>query len=322
MTVRSPIIHGVDFTSAPRRAKPITVARLTPIDDDRFALDGLEAFVEWPAFEAFLMRPGPWIAGFDMPFGLPRALVETLGWPTTWRLSIAHYASLDRATIRDLFVAYCNARPAGAKFAHRATDIPARSSSSMKWVNPPVAWMLHAGVPRLIAAGVSIPGLDDDPATVDATRVALEAYPGYLARAITKASYKSDTTAKHTAARRDQRIRIVTALERGDHPLASRVVLDDARRAMLVDEGSADRLDALLCAVQAAWAWRQHEDGHPRYGLPDDIDPIEGWIVSVAPPGEIACLPPASTSGSVSPARDIARAGSPRDATCSPASTP
>jgi hypothetical protein len=28
----------------------------------------------------------------------------------------------------------------------------------MKWVNPPVAYMLHAGVPLLIDAGVHLPG--------------------------------------------------------------------------------------------------------------------------------------------------------------------
>jgi hypothetical protein len=277
----TPVIFGVDFTSAPRRAKPITIARLAAIDATRFELVGLEAFADWPSFDAFLSRPGPWIAGFDLPFGLPRELVETLRWPLVWRDLIAHYASLDRPTIRTLFVDWCAARPVGSKFAHRATDGPARSSSSMKWVNPPVAWMLHAGVPRLIAAGVCIPGLDDDPARVDATRVALEAYPGYLARTITKASYKSDTRAMQTPARRDQRVRIVAALEHGDHPFASRIVLDDAQRAVLIDEGSADRLDALLCAVEAAWAWRRHTEGHPRYGLPDDIDPLEGWIVGV-----------------------------------------
>ena len=43
-------------------------------------------------------------------------------------------------------------RTIGGKFAHRATDGPAGSSPSMKWVNPPVAFMLHAGVPLLIDA--------------------------------------------------------------------------------------------------------------------------------------------------------------------------
>ncbi len=281
--VATPILYGIDFTSAPRRAKPITVARLDRVARDRFALVDLEAFVEWSDFDAFLRRPGPWVAGFDMPFGLPRPLVESLDWPRTWRASIAHYAALDRATIRDLFAAYCDARPVGSKFAHRATDGPAGSSTSMKWVNPPVAWMLHAGAPRLIAAGVSIPGLDDDPERVDASRVALEAYPGYLARSITKASYKSDTRALQTEARRLARATIVGAVERGRHVLSIAIDIDVDRRRAMLDDGSGDRLDALLCAVEAAWGWQRHADGHPRYGLPDDVDPLEGWIVGVQP---------------------------------------
>ena len=277
----APVLYGVDFTSAPRRAKPITVARLDA--GGVVVLRGIESFDDWPAFEAFLARPGPWVAGFDLPFGLPRSLVETLGWPRDWRTLMRHYASLDRATIRATFVDYCGRREVGHKFAHRATDRPAGSSPSMKWVNPPVAWMLHAGVPRLIAAGVCIPGLDDDPAHVDLDRVALEAYPGYLARSITRASYKSDTRAMQTGARRDERAAIVDALRTGRHALALPIVIDDATAGALIDEGSADRLDAVLCAVMAAWAWRQHDDGHRRYGLPDVVDPLEGWIVGVPP---------------------------------------
>jgi hypothetical protein len=278
-----PAIYGVDFTSAPRRAKPITVARLERRSRDRFGLLDIEAVFDWPSFDAFLRRPGPWVAGFDMPFGLPRALVEALGWPRDWRALIHHYAALDRATIRDLFAGWCDVRPTGAKFAHRSTDGPAGASTSMKWVNPPVAWMLHAGAPRLIDAGVSIPGLDDDPSRVDATRVALEAYPGYLARTITRASYKSDTRALQTDARRDARTTIVAAIERGRHPLSIAIDLTVDQRTALIDEGGADRLDAVLCAIEAAWAWQRHADGHPRYGLPDDIDPLEGWIVGVQP---------------------------------------
>jgi hypothetical protein len=42
---------------------------------------------------------------------------------------------------------------------------------------------------------------------------------------------------------------------------------------------SADALDSLLCAVQAAWAYREREEG---YGVPQECDPNEGWIVDPA----------------------------------------
>ena len=141
-------------------------------------LERIESHAAFDGFAAWLRTPGPWLAVFDLPFGLPRELVTALGWPTQWLPLMRHYAALDRREIRATFKAFCDARPAGAKFAHRATDGPAGSSPSMKWVNPPVAWMLHAGVPLLIDAGLHLPGLHDG----DAERVALEGYPGLLAR--------------------------------------------------------------------------------------------------------------------------------------------
>lgn len=262
---------GVDFTSAPRRAKPITVAR-GRLDDSRVLLEKLEALADFAGFERLLHEPGPWVAALDFPFGLPRELVVALGWPLSWTELIAHYASLSRGEIRATFAAFCAARPVGRKFAHRACDAPAGSSPSMKWVNPPVAWMLHAGVPRLIDAGVHLPALHDG----DRQRVALEAYPGLLARELVGArSYKSDERAKQTVERFIARKDLVDALEQGRSRLGLRLVLGHALREAIVDDAGGDRLDAVLCLVQAAWASTQ-----PDFGLPPGVDPLEGWIVS------------------------------------------
>ena len=146
----------------------------------------------------------------------------------------------------------------------------------MKWVNPPVAWMLHAGVPLLLDAGVHLPGLHEG----DRSRVALEAYPGLLARElIGHRSYKSDDKAKQTPERLIARKDIVHALEMGQTRLALRLKLSHAQRDALVQDASGDSLDAVLCMLQAGWALAQHEAGQPRYGLPE-CDPLEGWIVS------------------------------------------
>ncbi|OWQ49334.1 DUF429 domain-containing protein [Roseateles noduli] len=266
---------GVDFTSAPTTRKPIRLAfgrrQGSVLKLERqVAIGSLDDFGSW------LAEPGPWLGGFDLPFGLPRELVETLGWPSEWAPLIAHYASLTRAEIRDTFAAFCDARPVGGKFAHRACDGPAGSSPSMKWVNPPVAYMLHAGVPRLVAAGVHLPGLHDG----DATRVALEAYPGLLARElIGTRSYKSDDRAKQTPDRLIARKDLIEALEQGRSRLGLRLKLSHAHRDELADDGSGDKLDAVLCLMQAAWA-----DARPDYGLPADMDPLEGWIVGAPLP--------------------------------------
>lgn len=272
------VLLGCDFTSAPSRRKPVTLA-LGHCDRGRVLLEGIETFESLTEWKEWLGRPGQWVGGFDLPFGLPRVLVEQLGWPTDWADCMAHYATLSRDQIRTAFAAFCDARPPGGKFAHRATDGPAGSSPSMKWVNPPVAYMMHAGVPRLLAAGLHLPGLHDG----DPQRVALEAYPGLLARSVLgKQSYKSDDRVRQTPDRLIARKTLIHALESGVAPLLRdaglRLKLSHAQRDDLADDASGDRLDAVLCLLQAAWAWRQHEQGHPCYGLPS-FDPLEGWIV-------------------------------------------
>ncbi|MBD9393357.1 DUF429 domain-containing protein [Acidovorax sp. ACV01] len=283
MTAAAPqtLLLGCDFSSSPTRRKPIVLA-LGQRRGARVQLAALERFDTLAAFGRWLSQPGDWVGGFDLPFGLPRELVQALGWPTDWLACMQHYRSLSRAQIRDQFAAFCDARPVGGKFAHRGTDGPAGSSPSMKWVNPPVAYMLHAGVPLLLDAGVHVPGLHDG----DPRRVGLEAYPGLLAREVLqRRSYKSDDRAKQTPERLIARKDLLTALEVGQTRLGLRLALSHAQRDALVDDASGDSLDAVLCLLQAAWAERRHaEGGDALYGLPPGLDPLEGWIVTANAP--------------------------------------
>lgn len=266
-------LMGCDFTSRPTIKKPIILAIGTS-QNGRVQLLKLERLSSLNSFEAWLNQNPYWLGALDLPFGLPRELVETLTWPTQWEACIRHYEGLSRADIRAAFAAFCDARPAGQKFAHRATDIPAGSSPSMKWVNPPVAYMLHAGVPLLLNSGVHLPGLYSG----DLRRVALEGYPGLLAREVLgKRSYKSDDKAKQTPDRLIARKDLLGALENGRTRLGFRLKLTHAQHDTLVDDASGDSLDAVLCLLQAAWAQAR---GAPGYGLPKTMDPLEGWIVT------------------------------------------
>lgn len=264
-------IHGVDFTCAPRRAKPITVASGV-LKRSALRLDALETLPSFADFEAFLERPGPWVGGFDFPFALPLRLLAALRWPRGWKDSVAHCAGLSRSDLRKVLDDYRATRPAGGKYVHRATDHPAGSSSPMKLVNPPVALMFHEGARRLLAAGVHLPALADG----DRARVALEAYPGLLVRKQlgVRASYKSDTRSAHTAQRRKSRKVILGHLLAG-RPLGVTLELDRKLTKRVVSDGSGDLLDAVICAVQAAWAAKR-----PGYGLPPQAFAGEGWIVS------------------------------------------
>ena len=57
-----------------------------------------------------------------------------------------------------------------------------------------------------------------------------------------------------------------------------RLAHSPAIRRSCVQDASGDSLDAVLCALQAAW-------GHARrgrdFGLPTGLDPLEGWIAGV-----------------------------------------
>ena len=99
-------ILGVDFTSAPRRAKPITVAvgELVP---DGVRIERVESAASFAEFDALLALPGPWVGGFDFPFGLPRPLLRALGWPCepsehqgAWARLMQHLEALPRADLR------------------------------------------------------------------------------------------------------------------------------------------------------------------------------------------------------------------------------
>jgi hypothetical protein len=271
-TFDTPVLLGVDFTSAPTRRKPITVARGRR-QGSVLRFDRLDVCTDFTAFEAALAEPGPWLGAFDFPFGLPRAFVEHLALGASARAVMGELRQrcATRMDFRALVDVWGNTRPTGQRLLHRRTDgaMPGISSTSpLQTRYVPVGFMYFEGLSRLLAAGLSLPGLHAG----DEARVGLEGYPGWLAyELIGNRSYKNQDSADRLIARKD----IVDALEQGRTRLGLRLKLTHAQRESLVDDASGDRLDAVLCLVQAAWA-----AGQPGYGMPGDVDPVEGWIVT------------------------------------------
>ncbi|WP_189411238.1 DUF429 domain-containing protein [Neogemmobacter tilapiae] len=119
----------------------------------------------------------------------------------------------------------------------------------------------------MLQAGLNIPGLHHG----DPTRTAYEAYPGVAARALlgSRAPYKSDSRAKQNSDQRANRQAILAALTAPQGQ--ARFGFRTQAPAQLAEDPTADALDALLCAAQAAWAHRH------RPNL-SNMDPLEGWI--------------------------------------------
>lgn len=262
-------IVGVDFTSTPSRRKPLTCA-ICDLDDGTLAFVELATWRSFADFEQALSSPGPWVAGLDFPFGQPRRLIEAIGWPTTWLEYVTHASSLGRAGFRSALDAYRVVRAAGDKEHRRSFDVMAGSISPQKLYGVPVGLMFFEGAQRVALSGAAVPGLLDG----DPSRVVFEVYPGVAARnLIGRRSYKNDARQKQTAEQRDARLRIHRELTGGPgHEIYG---FEIHAPADLCEDPSADDLDALLCGVQAAWAWRNLDaclaelSSHP---------PHEGWI--------------------------------------------
>jgi hypothetical protein len=262
-------VIGIDFTSRPTSRKPITCMHCK-LEGHVLVAECLESWPKFSQFEEALNRPGPWIAGIDFPFGQSRTFIENIGWPTCWVDYVKYAGSLGRNGFRKDLESYREPRRFGDKEHRRATDKAALSVSPQKLHGVPVGLMFFEGAPRLVRSGVTIPLLQSG----DPQRIVVEAYPGVLARqVIGRASYKNDNPRKQSEAQRDNRRDLLDRVL-GGHIEASYGISVQAPRT-LADDPSGDHLDALLCAIQAAWAWTMREHG---YGASFDADSLEGWI--------------------------------------------
>ena len=272
-------VYGIDFTSRPNPRKPIICLECL-LDGDVLNTVAMHAYQNFNEFKEFLDAPPagpPWIAGIDMPFGMPLRFIENMGWPTNWADYIEQNVEpLDRQGWRTKLDNYKRHRPYGDKQHLRRTDEAAGSVSPQTQYGVPVGLMFFEGVPRLRASEVMIPGLQDG----SPDRVVVESYPGVAVRNLVgRLSYKAESRNRQTDARREARERILGCLL-GDR--AVEIYEFRVRNTAHLDfttDPTGDCLDALLCSVQAAWAWRS---GAPNFGLPVPICPTEGWIADPA----------------------------------------
>lgn len=264
-------VAGVDVTSSPRAGKPITLARgrleagvLTIADvDDLYSFDDYR--------EALLALP-PSIVAIDQPFGLPRAFLEDVEWTGGWEKVVERGRELGLEGFAAVVAAFRDRQPSGNKHPYRAIDLLAGSASPINVVNPPVGRMWQTCTPILLDVGADVRPVRPRPG---ANITAIEGYAALVAQNLVGTrAYKAESASGDTAVRRAARIALVEAL---GQPICREVYgltvrLPSRLRLAFRESHRADRLDAVLCAVQAAWA-----GGQPSLGIPGDADVLEGW---------------------------------------------
>jgi len=269
-------IYGLDFTSAPGRKKPL-IALGCRLQNDFLRIEDSETLTDFGGFEKFLRRPGPWVCGMDFPFGQPSSLVAALGWPADWEGYVGRVGELPKDAFEEAIRADMATRPPGSKWRYRLADRRSGSSSAMMLFRVPVGKMFYQGAPRLLASGVRV-----EPCRRNGdARVVVEASPAVVARRfLGRTAYKRDAV-PDAPERRSAREKLLAGLESGvlRQTYGFSVEMDSAWKEEFVVDPSADALDSLLCAVQAAWAYSRRGDA---YGVPPECDADEGWIVDPA----------------------------------------
>lgn len=266
-------IIGIDVTSAPSKKKPITVA-VGHCQDTTLVISQIRAFASSDTFDQFSFEASAATIGIDSPFGMPRRLIENLGWPGNWCEYVRLVGRRERSEWAALLESYRTPRAVGDKEHKRVCDSVANSQSPMKMFGTPVGRMFHYIAPRLARLPWNIPLLRPS----NHATTAVESYPALVVKSATGSpgNYKHDSPAKQTKAHRLRRIEVAAYLQSVECQATYQysVRVDPASLDTMIDDASGDSLDAVLCAVQAAWA-----AGRPDYGIPSTADPLEGWIV-------------------------------------------
>ncbi|MBF4481840.1 hypothetical protein [Dehalococcoides mccartyi] len=270
-------IYGIDFTSAPRRGKAITLAK-AELNEKELMITDCEDLTSTTEFGEFLMTPGPWIAAIDFPFGQPRKLVLDYRWPCSWEGYVDYVSKIGKEAFEGCLRNYRD-KTSGKRRLRRQTDVRAGSLSPMQLDFTPVGKMFFTGAPLL----------QRSPCTVIPFRICssgagiiVEGYPKLVAvKAIGRQGYKSDLPIPKNAHHRELRNSILKWIQSpaAQNVYGYRVGITESIVSDCLDDPKGDKLDALLCVMQAAWSLSKRR---AKFGVPDDCDLLEGWIVDPA----------------------------------------
>lgn len=266
-------VYGIDFTSAPRKTKPIVCSAGT-FSETEFSLERIDDWCGFEPFELLLASSGPWCAGVDFPLSQPAELRRALAWPTDWQACLEHIGSMSKAEFTETLLSFSRSQPAGHKHLFRKTDRDASACSPMMVYGVPVAKMFYEGATRLAKSDCNIVPCRRR----EDSRTILETYPAIIARrCIARTSYKSATQRQDTVEKQAARASVIEAIRDGIEHVGITVRMDETLFDKCVRDATGDSLDSVLCCLLASWTLSK-----PEHGLPEQAND-EGWIVNPFP---------------------------------------
>ncbi|WP_303674247.1 DUF429 domain-containing protein [Vampirovibrio chlorellavorus] len=291
-------IYGVDFTSAPSPKKPIVVADCA-FHHQTLTLRQCLKLTDFEQFEQFLSTDGPWVAAMDFPLSMPHSWLAAMQWPTDWAKSVRHIQKLSLKAFCQTINDYCRHQPAGKKHHFRPIDRLAGACSPMTIYYTPVGKMFYQGAFRLLEAGVTVLPFQGhliqskqaqgkkgaSRAKADPHRIVVEGYPALIARQLCpKQGYKYESppaSAAQKAAKDFTRKEMIQKLGAQWLEADFGITFDlNGHADTLWQDFTGDSLDAVFCALQAAWAYTQRD---ANFGIPHATEALapdaqEGWI--------------------------------------------
>ena len=267
--------HGIDFSGAARPGDDIWLASARPTDDglrvdscvsagERFGVTGREAVLD--ALRAWLAEVEG-VAGLDVSFGLPRALVPTDArdsWPAFLRWFAATFIEDDGKSMQADLKERARASGVDGIELKRRTDGPTGASSPYSFIT---RYQTLHGIRDVLAPLVLDGQVGVAPMAPSEESTLCEIYPAATLRALglPDEQYKGN---KHDG-ERTRREEIVAGLREWG------VAMDGALVERLVDESGGDALDAVVGTVAVARAV-EHE-----FAVEEErYDPLEGYIYS------------------------------------------
>jgi hypothetical protein len=284
-------VYGLDFTSNPSKTKRLTLAHCE-LHEAILCVQRLECLNsendgDFSRVAYWLKTKFDGIVGVDFPFGLPLSAIEHFKWisgeiPCWSSILNSIYRECPSLTqFQDSIEGWKRTNKTNnlvkVHVKRQADQIAGSSASSPLKVRdfPPVGSMFYAGARLLDESGACIypVRINDD------ERKVVEAYPALAVnRFVGDTKYKDQTGERKRSAQsaREEILRQLT--EANTYGMTVTFEKGTVRDECMADHAG-DKLDSVLCGLQAAWAYAKN-GGVPEFrsSVMKDTVAIEGWI--------------------------------------------